>query len=68
MEIPDVAEVHVNGAAQPLGEPTEVPAGKLVPGPVGRTFEWSLGPVSEWVVLNVRVPKGGKIQWVEIAG
>ena len=68
MELPDAAEVHVNGAAEALGEPREVPVSELVPGPVGRTLEWKLGAVRDWVVLNVRLPKGGKIQWVEIAG
>ncbi len=68
MELPDAAEVHVNGAAEALGEPREVPVGELVPGPVGRTLEWKLGAVMDWVVLNIRLPKGGKIQWVEIAG
>ena len=66
METAESAEVRLNGAADPLvllGE-----AAALIPGPVGKAKEWKVGTVEGWLVFDVRMPDGGKIEWVEVAG
>ncbi len=62
------AEVHVNGAASSLPYLGEGPRDSPKPAPVGKTWLWQAGACEGWVVLDLRLPGGGKVHWVEISG
>jgi hypothetical protein len=68
IETAENVEVHRNGAGQRLRQTAEIEPGTLTPGPVTRAREFALGTADGWQVFDVRMPEGGKIHWVEVAG
>jgi hypothetical protein len=67
---PADAEVHINGSENRLpfdGEATTAEA-SAKPMPAGKSWYWRIGRCEEWVAIDLRLPRGGKVHWVEISG
>lgn len=65
---PAKVRIRVNGGDAILPLLGEAQVDKPAPAPTAKNWLWDLGACQNWIALEVSLPEGGKVHWVEILG